>query len=367
VCLVISVIALLASGAAAMPPTGAGQKAAVASMPSGKVPTSKTAFGGDEDAKANYRIAIGDLLDIRVLGESDMNAEVRVSNTGDVRVPYISEDIRAQCMTERQLGSTIAEKLKKILRFPEVSVTVKEYTGGTVAVMGAVRSQGRYQLPRQMSVLELLINAGGVDDKAGRYARLIHMVTLETDPCAPPAASPVATAGPEEATPAAATGDAPPAATPVADAASIIASMESVDLRKLFNGDLSENRKLRAGDILMIPSSDVVFISGEVAKPGQMVLRDGLTLSQAIAMAGGTTDVAKADAVTITRVVNGQQQDIVVNLKDVKKSKGTDPVLMANDIVEVPDSSGKKFRQGLVQSLVNGAVGLPLRVARGGW
>jgi polysaccharide biosynthesis/export protein len=351
VCL-ISVLAMLAPSAVAMSPTGSGQQSTASSLPSTRVASERSGLGGDEDAQANYRIGRGDLLDIRVLGEPDMNASVRVSNSGDIRVPYIVDDIKAQCLTERQLAVSIGEKLKKILRFPEVSVTVSEYTGGTVAVMGAVRSQGRYQLPRQMSVLELLINAGGVNEQSGRYARLIRMTTAATDPCAPVESV---------AEPAVAT-------TPTEDVQAPAMTMESVDLKKLFNGDFSENRSVRAGDILMIPSADVIFLAGAILRPGQMTLRDGLTLSQAIAMAGGPTDVAKTSEVFITRIdANGKQQDIVVNLSDVKKKKGTDPVLMANDIVEVPDSSGKKFRQGLMQTLVNGAVSLPFRMARGGW
>jgi polysaccharide biosynthesis/export protein len=354
VCLISAIagITLVAPYARAMSPAGTGQQATASPLPSTKMSSGKPGgFARDEDASANYRIAVGDLIDIRVLGEPDMNASVRVSNTGDLRVPYIVDDIRAKCLTERQLAGAIAEKLKKILRFPEVSVTVTEYSGGSVAVMGAVRSQGRYQLPRQMGVLELLINAGGVNEQAGRFARLIHMTAPSTDPCAEPDVA--------LTTPVAAT----EADTPVATL-----TMESVDLKKLFNGDLNENRIVRAGDILMIPNADVVFLAGALLRPGQMTLRDGLTLSQAVAMAGGTTDIAKTDEVHITRVdANGQQQDIVVNLKDLKKNKGTDPVLLANDIVEVPDSSGKKFRQGFVQTLINGAVSLPFRAARGGW
>jgi polysaccharide biosynthesis/export protein len=350
VCLVISVIALVAPGAAAMPPGGAGQQAAAIPIQPAKA-ASPAAFGDGEDANANYKIAVGDLLDIRVLGESDMNSSVRVSNTGEIKVPYINDVIAARCLTERQLAGVIAERLKQILRFPEVSVTVSEYTGGTVAVMGAVRTQGRFQLPRQMTILELLINAGGVADQAGRYARIIHMNPVESDPCAP---APIATT-------AAAT------AVPAVDTAAS-ATMDSVDLKKLFNGDFSENRIVRAGDILMIPSADVIFLAGAVTRPGQMTLRDGLTLSQAIAMAGGTTDIAKTDEVHITRIdTTGKQQDLIVNLNDVKKNKGTDPILMANDIVEIPDSSGKKFKQGFMQTLINGAVGLPFRAARGGW
>jgi polysaccharide export outer membrane protein len=345
---------MLAPGAAAMPQAGGGQEATATPVPTTRVSSPQPGFRVDEDAQANYKIARGDLLDIRVLGEPDMNASVRVSNSGDVRVPYIPDDIRAQCLTERQLAASIGEKLKKILRFPEVSVTVAEYTGGTVAVMGAVRSQGRYQLPRQMSVLELLINAGGVNEQSGRYARLIRMTTAATDPCAPVSAAP-------EVVPVAATGSAE-------ESPAMAMTMESVDLKKLFNGDFSENRTVRAGDILMIPSADVVYLAGAVERPGQMTLRDGLTLSQAIAMAGGTTSVAKTNAVSITRISSaGEQQDILVNLDDLKKKKTADPVLMANDIVEIPDSSGKKFKQGLLQTVVNGAVSLPFRMARGGW
>jgi polysaccharide export outer membrane protein len=286
-------------------------------------------------ADANYRIGAGDMIDIRVLGEDQMSATSRVSNSGYIQVPFVGEDIRAQCLTERQLSAIVEQRLKKFLKYPEVHVSVKEFNGSPVAIIGAVSSPGRFQMQRQVNLLELLVLAGGVSAQAGRVLHVIH--SGATDPCDT------------------SEGPAPPVDVETAS--------ETLSLSKLMNGDVSANPVMRPGDIVIVPNADVVFIAGEVLKPNAYPLREGLTLGQLLALAGGITNLAKADAVKIVRQEPGKpKQELAVNLKDIQKNKAADPLLAPNDIVEVPSSTGKKVLISFL-STIGGSIGqLPVRV-----
>jgi polysaccharide export outer membrane protein len=85
--------------------------------------------------------------------------------------------------------------------------------------------------------------------------------------------------------------------------------------------------RLRAGDTVFVPKAETFYISGEVKNPGALVHTEGLTLLQAITMAGGLTDRAAKNRVEVTREVNGRSVKL--------KLKENDPVL-PNDTIVVP-------------------------------
>jgi protein involved in polysaccharide export with SLBB domain len=85
-----------------------------------------------------------------------------------------------------------------------------------------------------------------------------------------------------------------------------------------------------------------VYVEGEVTKPGAFPLQPGMTLVQAIALAGGTTgDSAPGSTVLIRHDACGQAEGSKVNLAAAQKnpSAGDDVALMSQDIVVVPRSS----------------------------
>jgi polysaccharide biosynthesis/export protein len=280
----------------------------------------------------NYRIGPGDVLEIRVLGEDQMSTPaVRVSNEGFIRAPFVDEDLHAECMTERELSALIADKLKKYLKYPEVHVSVKEFNSTPVAIMGAVNTPSRFQMQHRVRLIELLTYAGGPRNDAGKVLNVIHTMPEQT-------CDVTAAAHTEDAT-------------------------EVVSLSKLMSGDLTQDRLLRPGDIVILPTADLVFVAGEVLKPNAYPLREGLTLTQVVALAGGPTNVAKTSAIRIVRQEPGKpRQEIPIDLKAIQTNKTPDPVLMANDVIEVPDSSGKRFMRGFLGAISGGAASLPTRV-----
>lgn len=279
----------------------------------------------------NYRIGVGDVLEVRVLGHENMSGTVRVSNAGTIRVPFVDEDVKALCATEREIAETIKAKLKKYLRHPEVFVAVKEFVGNPIFVTGAVGSPQQLRTQRTITLLEALVHAGGLNQRSGSVAFIFHSGTVTS-------------------------------CDPSAQAAAGEPASEIVSLSRLKRGEIGENRTLRPGDIVIVSEADQVFVAGEVFKPNAYTLVEGLTLTKLMALAGGPTGVAKTDSIRINRQEPGKpREEIVVNLKKIHKNEAEDPALLANDVVEVPGSKTKAIFKGFLNT-IGGTVGnLPVR------
>jgi polysaccharide biosynthesis/export protein len=288
-------------------------------------------------ADERYLIGTGDVLDIRVFNKPQFSRDgVRVDGSGMIRMPLIEGEIRATCRTEQDLAREITERYKEYLRNPQVDVFVKEYQSQPVAVLGAVRTPSRFQLQRRVRLLEILSFVGGPADSAGRSIQVVH-TTLPDSNCSTKPAQSV----PEE-----------------------VASVDYYRLDATLKGEDQSNPFLRAGDIVSIAEADQVFIVGNVLKPSALPLKEQITVSRAIAMVGGTMPDTKSNRVRIVRQTPGTtaKTEIYVDLKAIEKRQAEDPVLQANDIVDVPTSEGKRFLRSIVGAFAPSVAQLPVRV-----
>jgi protein involved in polysaccharide export with SLBB domain len=142
-----------------------------------------------------------------------------------------------------------------------------------------------------------------------------------------------------------------------------------VDVYKLnstLRGDSQSNPYVRAGDVITLLESEQVYVVGNVVRPSSIILKERITISQAIAMAGGTLSDTQTDRVRIIRQNqrSNARQEIVVDLKAIAKRHAEDIALQANDIVEVPTASGKRFLRTLLGGIVPSAARLPLQIVR---
>lgn len=282
----------------------------------------------------SYRIGPGDLLEIHIFNRPEMEREVRVDAAGHIRLPFIGE-ITAACLTENQLAREIAERYKKYLRDPQVDVFIKEYNSQPVSVMGAVNKPGRFQLQRRVRLLELLSFAGGPSEKAGQTIHIIH--SGEPHLCAEAG---VKTGGDEAARP----------------------LLTTLQLRDLLSGNPAANLYLEPGDIVSLPEADQVFVTGSVAKPGPYPMSNKITLTQAIAMAGGFAQDANRKRVRLIRQEPGKEVKVetVYNVEEIEKHRAEDLLLQASDVIDVPSSTGQTTRRGILAALAQSAGLLPL-------
>ncbi len=303
----------------------------VGTVGSGDIAANK---GQPTPSDTRYRIGPGDVLDVHVARAPDLSRDgIRVDQSGMIRMPMLDVDIPAACLTEGELAQNIAKLYKKYKNDPHVDVFVKEFQSQPVAVLGAVHGAAQFKLQRQVRLLELLTFA---TESAGQSVQIVH-----------------AGGGPfcELSGPSAVDNN---------DASAFVA-YKLADTLKAVPG---ANPIVRPGDIVSIPAADQVFVLGNVLKPSAIPLKEPLTVSRAIAIAGGTAPSTKRDRVRIVRQLTGstQKQEIYVDLRAIEKNKAEDVALMANDVVDVPISGTKSILRSLLGTVVPTISQLPVRV-----
>ena len=287
-------------------------------------------------ADTRYRIGPGDVLDVRVARAPELSREaVRVDQSGMIRMPMLDVDIPAACLTEAELAQNIATLYKKYKNDPHVEVFVKEYQSQPVAVIGAVRGPAQFKMQRQVKLLELISLVGGPSDSAGQNVQIVHAGGI---PRCGEAGNPSATE----------------------DSSAFV----SYRLNDTLKGVPEANPFVQPGDIVSVPQADQVFVLGNVLKPSAIPMKEPLTISRAIAIAGGPAPASKRDRVRIIRQVPGstQKQEIYVDLRAIEKNKAEDVALMANDVIDVPSSGAKTILRGLLGTIAPTLGQLPVRV-----
>jgi polysaccharide export outer membrane protein len=280
-----------------------------------------------------YRIGPSDILDIRILNRPHLSREaVRVEGNGMIRMPLIETEIQAACLTEGELAKEISARYAKYYRNLQVDVFIKEYHSRQVAIIGAVNDQSRFELQRRVRLLELLTYAKGPSPKAGQTINIVH--SSAASPCKQ------------------------------ADETDTAAAFSSYKLSDVLQGDPKSNPYLEAGDIVTLPEADQVYVVGNVFMPLTIALKEPITLTRAIAMAGGLKQDTKKDKIRVLRQEPGTavRKEITVDLSAIEKKNSEDLALLPNDIIDVPTSAGKSFLRSLVQGVVPSVSQLPVRV-----
>ena len=287
------------------------------------------------------KIGPGDVLDVRIFDYPQLSREsAQVDDEGLIAMPLIGE-VRAACRTEKELAREIETRYLEYLRNPQVNVFIKDQQSQPVAVIGAVLTPGRFQLRRRMRLLEILPWVNGPSPAAGRSVQIIHTpVTLPS--CDSPDAEAFRPLAPEAAE----------------------ESIAYYNLKDTLRGDDKANPYIQPGDIIILLEAEKVYVVGNVLSPRPIPLTEPITVSRAIAMAGGTAQDSKTSKVRIVRQVDGGagKEEIFVDLKAIDKNRAEDIALQANDIVEVPKDGVKSFMRSILNAMAPTFGGLPIRV-----
>lgn len=287
-----------------------------------------------QSGEERYRIGFQDTLEIQVFRHADLNQRVSVNANGTINLFRLDRPIVAVCKTERELANDIAAAYEKdYLRNPEVNVVAVEQRSQAYGVLGAVEKPGWYFISRPIRLLELLAQAGGHTEKAG--SRIAVARTGSTTNCK--------------------MNESP------------IAAKDDIDVMYFNVKDVLEakqNLMMRPGDIISVLDADVVYVYGNVEKQGQVIMKEPLTLTQAIASAEGLRAATKKDNIRILRQKQGapEREELVYDLRDIDKGKVADPYLEPNDIVAVGEDKTKSILNSIGRSLTNGIPSLFYRV-----
>jgi len=241
----------------------------------------------------------GDEVEIAVYGAPDLSEHTRVSTEGNISMPLVGY-VRVAGLTSSEAEGAIEAQLRQnnILNDPQVSVYVKEYTSGNISVAGEVAKPGAYSFLGPHRLFDVLQAAGGLTEKAANRAVISHRgsenpVTLEI----------------------------------------------AKDPAKM----AQSNVEVQPGDTVVVPAAPIVYVLGEVNKPGGYVLNstNGVTLLRVVAAAGGPTHDASVGGTKMLRNTSSGLKELQIPLKNILKAKAPDMPVQADDIIFVPRSRAK--------------------------
>ena len=307
-----------------------------------------------------YRIGPEDVLNINVFEAQELNREVRVSAGREISLPLLGS-VRAAGLTPRELEFVLQELLHRTyMKDPHVSVFVREMQSHPVSVMGAVRRPGVFQIRGSKTLLEVLSLAEGLADDAGETVIILRGAALSAEPDSPTdhaAASDPPSPGPQSP------GEANAASSPVNDNRSASEGAVQVNLKDLLeSSDSRSNPLVHPGDIVKVTRAGVVYVIGEVRKPGGFVLKSNEKISvlQALALSEGLTPTASKGAARIIRTdqQSGERKETPINLGKILAGKAPDPFLGPKDIVFVPNSAAKTTMTRGVEAAAQTLTGL---------
>ena len=134
--------------------------------------------------------------------------------------------------------------------------------------------------------------------------------------------------------------------------------MITANIGGMLRGRRDTNIIVKPGDVVYVPPADVFYIAGEVKAPGQFHLRQGITLRQAISLAGGTDFKARLGKGIIFRTdpITGNFTELPVDIGAVMSGKSKDLPLMGNDVIWVPNNSVKSIGATVLNTFIPTAV-----------
>lgn len=227
-----------------------------------------------------YVLGADDTVQVIVYGQSEFNITTRVKADGTIVMPLIGI-VKASGLTSIGLAREVTSKLTSggFLKDPIVNVEIGAYVSKTVNVAGKVGAPGVYPLDRQYRALEVLLKAGWIRENGAAYVYLRR-----------PGASEI-----------------------------------RLESEGLVRGEPDKDPYLRPGDTLYVPEADQFFLTGQVNRPGALPVLPGMTIRQALALAGGVTATGSSNKVGLIR---GNAKEVDAEL--------TQPV-QKNDVIIVKE------------------------------
>jgi polysaccharide export outer membrane protein len=246
--------------------------------------------------QGDYTLGPGDAIRVLVFQNPDLTLDTRVSESGTITYPLIGS-VKVGGMPIPDAEKAIADALKKggFVQQPQVNIVLVQVRGNQVAVLGAVNRPGRFPLETFNTRLsEMLANAGGILTGVGGVGGGSDTVII----------------------------------TGWRNGQHF---RKEVDVPSMFlKNKPDDDIDVAAGDVIYVPEAPVYYIYGETQRPGAFRIQRGMSVQQALAMAGGPTLRGTERGMKIYRKGGDG------NLTAIK-IKPNDPV-QANDVIYVDES-----------------------------
>lgn len=267
-----------------------------------------------EASGAALLLDAGDVLDVRVFDTPELSGKLRVDSRGDITLP-VGGTVEVKGLTPEQVQGAVEQRFRQreILRDPHVEIFVLEYATQRITVMGEVKMPGVYPIGGKRGVVDFVSVAGGPTSSASKTAILTH----RNSPGQPIA----------------------------------------VDLSG--SPQSGPQPQVEPGDRIVVTRAGIVYVVGDVGRPGGYLIenKDTLTVMRALALAQGLNKTAKLDAKLIRNTAAGRTETDLP-LKKIFANQASDPKLQDEDVLYVPVSGAKQWTDKAFTSALQMAVGV---------
>jgi polysaccharide biosynthesis/export protein len=276
---------------------------------------------------SQYVLGPGDVITIRALHAEEVGGtSIRIEPNGEVSLPLLGR-LSVAGLTIEGVERQLVDRLKVYVHDPDVAVTVVEYRSQPVSVIGAVGQPGVHQLEGRKTLIEVIAKAGGLRDEAANVVKITRRAEWGKVPLSSAVMEP--------------TGQ---------------FSVAEVDLNGIIQAtNPDDNLLILPNDVISVPRANMVYVIGDVVRPGGFILNERKTISglHALAMAQGFTATAAPDkAMVVRELQNGERVEIQANLKQILSGKKSDVELLPNDVLFVPTNVAKNvLRQTLTTAI----------------
>lgn len=307
---------------------------ATAALADDRIQKSRETTEVERQDALSYTLGPHDQINIVVPDAEDISSRTyRIDTGGSVMLPLVGR-VRAAGLTVRELETEIVSKLSAYMRSPEALVTVSEFRSQPVSVIGAVNSPGVHQLLGSKRLVEVLSLAGGLRPDAGRTCRITRTSQW----------------GEEE-------GGDRFERTPDGS------WVTEIDLQTLLSAQKPEDNLLvRPHDVISVPRADMIYVVGDVNRPGGFLLndREPLSVLQALALAGGLSPVAAPKKARILRSTSpsSQRDEVPVNISQIMDGKSPDVKLTPQDILFIPNNTSRRVAVRAAEAAVQALTGI---------
>lgn len=244
-----------------------------------------------------YAVGPGDVLAIKVFDEPNLSNDFTVDSDGTITYPFLQR-VAVGGKTIRDIETYLTKALQPdYVRLPQVSVEIKNYRSRWIFVLGEVRQPGKYSIEGPMTLLEVIAKAGSLTATA---SDTIIVQRYKDGLAAAVSNEPMLPGDPRGA------------------------EVMRVSAEGLREGRLNANILLQDNDTIVVPAADRFYVTGFVRTPGSFPLQPGMTVEQAIAVAGGLTERGSRRGIKITRKdKTGKDVEINARMSDVVRPNDT--------------------------------------------
>ena len=238
------------------------------------------------------RLGPGDLIDVEVFDVPELKQQLRVNEAGDGEFLGVGK-LHVAMLTVAEAEDALATQLqqKLLVKYPQVTLIIREFGTQGVSINGEVRRPGIYPMWAPLSLLQLFAEAGGLTELAAQQVEIRHHDgNSET-----------------------------------------VATKNAISLA------------LHPGDAVIVARTGVAYIVGEVSRAGGYAMQDEgkLSIAQLVSLGGGLRPTARASKAKLVRGTGDARHEFSINVESILRGRSPDVPLEANDILFVPDSLWK--------------------------